>query len=155
MGCCTVVSRTRARRHRASASAIRAMERPVVRSMHATTGPAVRRSRTPGDGAVSIGATGSPRSLRFGADIFPRDLALRRDGRDVLIALADGTATWRIAEWFDVTGGTTIGSIRFDDTGYWDVAQVTSNLLVVEGGDGADTLTSVENAISRQNQGFQ
>jgi Ca2+-binding RTX toxin-like protein len=99
-----------------------------------------------GDGAVTIGATGTPRNLRFGADVFPRDLLLRRDGPDVLIALVDGTASWRIAGWFDAAGGTTIGSIRFDDTGYWEVSQVTSNLLIVEGGDGADTLTSVENA---------
>jgi Ca2+-binding RTX toxin-like protein len=32
-----------------------------------------------GDGAITIEAAGTPRHLRFGADIFPRDLTLRRD----------------------------------------------------------------------------
>lgn len=98
-----------------------------------------------GDGVVTIQQSGGPRSLRFGPDIFPRDLSLRRDGRDIVIALTDGTASWRVAGWFDVAGRTTIASIRFDDTGYWDVSQITSNLLSVEGTDGADTLTSIEN----------
>jgi len=98
-----------------------------------------------GDGVVTIQQAGGPRSLRFGPDIFPRDLSLRRDGRDIVIALTDGTASWRVAGWFDVAGRTTIASIRFDDTGYWDVSQITSNLLSVEGTDGADTLTSIEN----------
>lgn len=98
------------------------------------------------DSAVTVGATSAVRSLRFGPDIFPRDLALRRDGREVLISLVDGTTTWRIDGWFDAAGATTIGSIRFDDTGYWEVSQLSSNLLVVQGSDQADTLTSIENA---------
>lgn len=97
-----------------------------------------------GDGPMTVAHDSTARRLRFGPDIFPRDLVLRRDGDDVLIGVAGTTDSWRIEDWFDAAGAPTVGSIRFHDTGYWDASQLTSHLLVVDGSEGSDTLTSIE-----------
>lgn len=96
-----------------------------------------------GDGNVTVGGESVGRRLRFGPDIFPRDLVLHRDGRDAVIALVGGTDSWRIAGWFGTDGTVNVSSIRFHDTGYWDVARLTGKLLQVEGGDGNETLVGV------------
>jgi len=97
-----------------------------------------------GDGAVTIASAQTGRRLRFGPDIFPRDLVLRREGHDVLIGIAGTTDSWRIEDWFDAAGSPTPGSIRFHDTGYWEASQLTGHLLMVDGSEGSDTLTGLE-----------
>lgn len=97
-----------------------------------------------GDGAVTIVAAEAERRLRFGPDIFPRDLVLRREGHDVVIGIVGTTDSWRIEDWFDAASAPTLGSIRFHDTGYWDASQLTWHLLTVDGSEGSDTLTSLE-----------
>ncbi len=86
--------------------------------------------------------------LRFGAGISPSDVAVRRDGLDLIFEHSNGSDRISVKRWFEVKGpGYQLERIEFADGSVWSAAEVSVRALEVFGGNGDDVLTGTDNNV--------
>jgi Ca2+-binding RTX toxin-like protein len=102
-----------------------------------------------GDGQDTISEVGGYNSIYYndkiylGSGITTADVSLSRDNLDMLVDIGTGGDQIRIKDWY-ASNNNRIEELHFDDGTVWDVNTLHQSGAVLNGTEGADTLSGVD-----------